>query len=562
MNVIEQSIVAQWNEIALEAIRAGDAKPTGTTYQLYLSSAPVYDAWAALGRDANGQYSEITTNLAATDAHEAEAVSFAAYTALCRLFPDQQDLFTDFLIWTGYDPSDAVAVSNTAAGLGTLAAENVFAARAGDGSNFLNDFEDTSGYAPVNSAGPSTGRAPGGADFDPNHWQPLQVSTGSLTDENGVPISDDGDPSSYVDQVALTPQWGGVKRFALASSDMFRPDPPPRLGDHSTYIDGAGAVTTGDQAYCDQIAEVLEASANLTDEEKVIAGYSADGPRTESPTGHRNQIAQDIALREGHGIDVDAKLFFAVNAAIFDAGIATREAKYTHDYVRPQSAIRDLYFDQTAEAWGGVNQGRQEILGQEWQPYQNVTFVTPRFPEYVSGHSTFSMAAANTIASFVGSDAFFDGTSLSDYDLDGVEGRDLLGRYETSELIFEDFRDGPPVALQWDALTDAALEAGISRIYGGIHIQDGNLNGLTLGSEVAQTAHVRWAALFTRGGDDDIKADRDGGLIIAGSETTFVQDGRSVILQADRRDIAEFDRAQLDEFMSGTNVFQVDEFMV
>ncbi len=525
MSIHNQSLVAQWNELALEAIREGSAKPTATTYQLHVNSAAVYDAWAALDPVAYGHYSEISTGLANTEANKAEAISFAAFTSLSALFPNQLDRFEDFLIELGYDPVDAVAGTDTAAGLGTLATENVFAARAGDGSNFENDFADTSGYAPINSADPATGKVPGGENFNPNHWQPLRVPTGTVVDENGVPVIDNNDPGSYVDQVALTPHWGSVESFALESSDQFRPDAPPQLGDFSAYVDGTGALTTNDQAYRDQIAEVLDVSANLTTEQKVIAELWADGPRTESPPGHWNQIAQDIALRDGHGIDEDAKLFFALNAAVFDAGIATWEAKYAYDYIRPQSAIRDLYFDETVSAWGGVNQGTQQILGQEWQPYQNVTFVTPPFPEYVSGHSTFSMAAANTIASFVGSNQYYDGTSLSNYDLDGVDGIDLLGQFVTSELSFEDFGAGPPVVLQWDTLTDAALEAGASRIYGGIHIQDGNLNGLEVGSSVAANAEIRWQALFTRGGDDEIIAGPAGGLIIAGAGDDLVTGG-------------------------------------
>ncbi len=526
-----QSIVAQWNEVALEAIRSGSASPTPTTYQLHIISSAVYDAWAAFDDDAYGHYSEIVTGLAQTEENKAEAVSFAAYSALTELFPDMAATFETFLIDLGYDPNDAQLISGTAAGVGTLAAQNVFAARENDGSNAENDFADTAGYIPFNSADPNSSFAPGGEDFDPNLWQPLRVPTGTVTDENGVPISDNDDPESYTDQTALTPHWGSVDSFALTSGDQFRPDAPPQLGDTSVYVDGNGVVTTNDQAYRDQVTEVLDVSANLTTEQKVIAEFWADGPRTESPPGHWNQIAQDIALREGHGIDQDAKMFFALNAAIFDAGIATWEAKYAYDFIRPQSAIRDLYFDETVEAWGGVNQGTQEILGQEWQPYQNVTFVTPPFPEFVSGHSTFSMAAANTIAAFVGSDEFYDGTTLGNYDLDTVPGTDLLGQYVTDELVFEDFGDGPPVTLQWETLTEAAEEAGASRIYGGIHIQDGNLRGLEIGSSVADNAQVRWDALFTRGGDDVIETDPSGGLTIAGAgnDTVTGQDGDDLI---------------------------------
>lgn len=417
----------------------------------------------------------------------------------------------------GYDPAEANRDPGSAAGVGTLAAQFVFKARENDGANAENDFADTSGYTPINDPEPGSAGAPGGDDFDPNHWQPLRVPTGVAVDANGVPVIDGNTPASFVDQLALTSHWGAVDSFALAENDQFRPDAPPLLGDFSTYTDGTGKVTTNDQAYRDQIEEVIAFSAALNNEQKVIAEYWADGPRTESPPGHWNQIAQDIALREGHGIDEDAKMFFAMNAAVFDAGIATWEAKYVYDYVRPQSAIRDPYYGEEIDAWGGVNEGTQTIFGQEWQPYQNVTFVTPPFPEYVSVHSTFSMAAAKTLASFVGSDTFYDGTTLGNYDLDGVAGIDLLGQYVTSDLVFEDFEAGPPVVLQWEALTEAAEEAGISRLYGGIHIQDGNLNGLEVGKQVAANAEVRWEALFTRGGDDEIRTDKKGGLTIAGA---------------------------------------------
>ncbi len=527
MPAYQQSIVAQWNEINLEAIREGSALPTATTYQLHLVSAAVYDAWAAFDADASGHYSQIETPLANTEANKAEAVSFAAYAALSALYPAQQHIFDDFMATLGYDPADANSDPSNPAGLGTLAAQNVFEARQNDGSNSENGYADTTGYTPINDPEPGSDGAPGGMDFDPNHWQPLRVPTGTVTNEAGVPIIDSNDPSSYVDQVALTPHWGGVTSFAMDDNTMFRPDTPPQLGDFSEYVDGAGNVTTNDQAYRDQIAEVIEMSAGLTNEQKVIAEYWADGPRTESPPGHWNQIAQDIALRDGHNLDMDAKMFFAMNAAIFDAGIATWEAKYHHDYVRPQSAIRDLYYDQEIDAWAGPNRGTETILGQFWQPYQNVTFVTPPFPEYVSGHSTFSMAAAKTLAAFTGSDAFYDGVTLGNYDLDTVEGVDLIGQYVTSELAFEEFDEtDPPVVLQWDTLTEAAEEAGISRLYGGIHIQDGNLNGLKVGEQVAENAQAYWEALFTMGGDDAFRVDIRGGLTLAGGGDDFIRGWR------------------------------------
>lgn len=528
----EQSVVAEWNEMLLDAIRSGAAKPTATTYQLHLTSSAVYDAWSAYSPEAYGHYGEISRPEAEhTEANKAEAVSFAAYRMLVEFFPDQADKFDAKMAALGYDVEDVSTDPSTAAGVGNLAARSVLAARVDDGSNYENGFADTTGYTAANGADDLGDNGPGGADFDPNTWQPLRVPNGTLLNENGVPIYDPDDPSTYVDQQALTPHWGGVTPFALASGDQFRPPAPPELGNFEPYTDARGVTTTSDQAYRDQFAEVMEMSAALDTRNKVIAEFWADGPRTESPPGHWNQIAQDIALREGHGIDEDAKLFFAVNAAVFDAGIATWEAKYHYDAIRPQSAIRYLYWDQEIESWAGPNQGTQTILGQEWHPYQNVTFVTPPFPEFVSGHSTFSMAAAKTIAAFVGSDAYYDGTSLGNYDLDDVAGTDLLGEYVATHLSFEEFGAGDPVVLRWETLTEAAEEAGISRLYGGIHIQDGNLRGQEMGMAIASEAEERWSALFTRGGDDLILADRRGGLEIAGAgdDTVLGRKGKDLV---------------------------------
>lgn len=530
MEEYRQSAVALWNEAMLEAIRAGGAKPTATTYQLFNTSTAIFDAWAAYDDDAFGLRSNIERpGEEQTDANKIEAVSYAAYRMLTTFFPTEVERFDALMEEFGLDPANTSTDITTAAGVGNAAAQAVLASLPTDGSNFENGFESTVSYEPVNSADPDAPNAPGGDTFDPNAWQPLRVPNGTAVDENGIPVATD-DQATYDDQIALTPHWGSVRPFALSSGDEFRPPAPPRLGDERDYVDGLGNVTTANQAYIDQFTEVLEVSAGLTDEQKVIAEFWADGPRTESPPGHWNQIAQDLAKRDEHTIDEDAQMFFALNAALYDAGIATWEAKYFYDFVRPQSAIRDLFFDQEVEAWAGPNQGTQTILGQDWQPYQNVTFVTPPFPEYVSGHSTFSNAAANVLADFTGTDAFYDGVTESNYDLNGDGEIDLLGEFVALDLAFEDY-DGEPIVLQWDTLSAAADEAGVSRIFGGIHIQDGNLNGLAVGESVADKSFARATAHFTRGGDDRFRTDADGEAAIAGAGDDYVlaRDGNDEI---------------------------------
>lgn len=159
----------------------------------------------------------------------------------------------------------------------------------------------------------------------------------------------------------------------------------------------------------------------------MIAEFWADGPRTESPPSHWNQLAHGVAERDGHTVDDDAKMYFALTGALLDAGIATWEAKRFYDYIRPASAIRDKYYGELVRAWGGPDQGTQEILGQNWRPYQNVTFVTPPFAEYVSGHSTFSASAAEVLTRFTGSPTFYDGETVTSQDVNFDGDPDLLG---------------------------------------------------------------------------------------------------------------------------------------
>jgi len=142
------------------------------------------------------------------------------------------------------------------------------------------------------------------------------------------------------------------------------------------------------------------------------------------------------------------------------------------------------------EAWGGPNRGTQLILGETWRPYQDLTYVTPQFPEYVSGHSTFSAAAAVVLTEFTGSNRFYDGVTMinADFNQDGIP--DMLGQH-IATVGSNRFESSPSdvVVLQWETSQDAADEAGISRLCGGIHFQDADLQGRKLGRRVGEEAY-------------------------------------------------------------------------
>ncbi len=498
---VPSNVVVQWNQVALAAVRRGAPRPTVISRALYMVHSAIYDAWTMY--DSVATPTVLDTSLrqpieAHTLTNKVEAVSQAAYQMLLVLFPQYEadtGAFTNLLTQLGYAPYQSASDASPATQIGYLASQAVFTQRLSDGANMMNDYAEITSamyptlYVAVNSADPTADNSAGNVAFNANHWQPLRVPTGAMRDENGQPIAVISDAHSYRDQNFLSPHWGSVVPFALTRGDQFRPQDPPMVGSDAPYTDGLGLTMTNNEAYWQQMNQVITISANLTDEQKVMAEYWADGPRSETPPGHWNALAHGISLRDGHTLDEDVQMFFALNGALFDAGISAWDAKRVYDYVRPASAIRHFYAGTEILAWGGPDQGTQTIMGEEWLPYQATTFVTPPFAEYVSGHSTFSAAAAEVLTQFTGSNQFYDGVTVLDEDFNNDGIYDMLGQY-IAPAGGNHFENGPmtSVVLQWETFQEAATEAGLSRLYGGIHFQDGDLFGRELGLRVGITA--------------------------------------------------------------------------
>ncbi|SRR5258708_9096584 len=233
--------------------------------------------------------------------------------------------------------------------------------------------------------------------------------------------------------------------------------------------------------YIRQAKELLELSADLTDEQKMIAEYWADGPASETPAGHWCLFGQFVSSRDHHNLDDDVKMFFVLTNALLDVSIAAWDVKRAFDSVRPVTAVHFLFANQPVRAWGGRFKGTQTIEGKDWQPYQPVVMaMTPPFPEFVSGHSTFSAAAAEVLKSFTGSDSF--GASYT---------------YERGRSKVEPgLTPREQMTLAWPTFTAAADQAGMSRRYCGIHFADGDLEGRKLGRKVGYAAWQKAAALF------------------------------------------------------------------
>jgi hypothetical protein len=254
----------------------------------------------------------------------------------------------------------------------------------------------------------------------------------------------------------------------MKTGSEFRPKPP-------------ASYTRSKERYVGQAQELLDLSASLTDDQKMMVEYWADGPTSETPPGHWCLFAQFVSSRDRHGLDDDVKMFFALTNALFDAGIAAWDAKAAYDSVRPITAIHFLFAGQQVHAWGGRFKGTQTIPAEAWTPYQPQTMaMTPAFPEFISGHSTFSAAAAEILKSFTGSDAF--GGSYS---------------FERGSSKFEyGMTPRARLTLEWPTFTAAAIQAGMSRRYCGIHFKDGDLFGQETGRKVGRLAWQKAQALF------------------------------------------------------------------
>jgi len=420
----------------------------------------MYDAWAAYDERAVGTQLRDALRRPASErtlANKEQAISYAAYRALVDVLPvDTNSVYIPLMKQLGYDPNDNSTDIETPTGIGNVACAAVLEFRHHDKSNQLGDlaqgpYSDWTGYTPVNTPSPVPARA---APSDPNHWQPLTYvnSTGDL-----------------ITQRFVGAQWPQVTPFALTSGDEFR-----------QLIGGFGPATYGSKEYQEQAEELVTISAGLTDKQKMIADYWNDGPYTVQPPGHWALFAQWVSERDRHTLDDDVKMFFALSNAIFDAGIAAWDAKRAYDSVRPITAISFLFRGKTIRAWGGPGKGTVEMDGSQWIPYQAATFPTPPFPDYVSGHSTYSSAAAEILELWTGSDHFGESVTLP----------------AGSSKIEPGVTPAQPVTLHWETFADAANEAAISRRYGGIHFRGADLSGRLLGRIVASAAWQKAQSYF------------------------------------------------------------------
>lgn len=240
-------------------------------------------------------------------------------------------------------------------------------------------------------------------------------------------------PPDY--EEAVEPNWRYIQPLLMDSAAQFKPVRPPAFNMHPSSL------------YYKEVMEVVELSRSLTDEQKLIARFWDDNPfvsehkghltyatKKTTPVGHWMGITAILSRQSQQTETTIAKAYALASAAIFDGFISTWEEKYTSRTVRPVTVIR-------------------EYISSEWNPLLQ----TPPFPEYSSGHSVISAAAATVLSKIFGTGtAFHDTTEL---------------KYLGLERSFS-------------SIEAASDEVSMSRMYGGIHYRSAVMNGQKQGQQI------------------------------------------------------------------------------
>jgi hypothetical protein len=225
-------------------------------------------------------------------------------------------------------------------------------------------------------------------------------------------------------QLPLLPAWGKIRPYAMPADLDCKVPPPPE------YSEDPGS------EFYKQAKEVYDTKNALTPEQAAIARFWSDDPMLSwTPPGHWINIVMQILVRDHVPLEKAVDAMMRVSVAEADAFIGCWQVKFTYDLVRPLTYIR-------------------RVIDPKWETLIN----TPPFPEYDSGHSVSSAAAATVLTSIFGDNFAFDDTTGS---------KDNLAPHS-----FKSF---------WEA----ARQAGISRLYGGIHYRAAIENGLKQGECIA-----------------------------------------------------------------------------
>ncbi len=336
------------------------------------------------------------------------ATLYASYHAATGLLPHRESLWRTMLTDFGLGPDDGRDLS-TPAGVGTAAGKAAVAGRLLDGLNQTGGYANSTDYEPVNTAYEL---------LDAARWQPAILRQGM---------------GLHSIQQFVTPQMANTEPFSHLNPRDFR-IPAPSASNPENW-----------EAYKAQADHVLGVSANLTDEDKMMAEFFDN--KIVSLGWSLIQAAVQNRLSPMDFVRVD----WLTQAAVFDAMIVTWQEKTRYDAVRPFSAIAHIYGDELVTAWGGPGMGTIQISADQWRSYINVA----DHPEYPSASTCACQAHGQAARRYFGTDAL-----------------DLSVTYTAgSSRIEPGITPAEDVTLHFATWTEFEEECGRSRVLGGTHFQ-------------------------------------------------------------------------------------------
>ena len=403
-----------------------------------------FDATAPYHPTAVGVYSDLGRRPASeslTNANMNTAMFYASYRVLLSLAPQNAAEWRAVLESVGLDPDDDHEGTDDPIGIGNAAGNAVVAARENDGMNQLGNedgeiynlrpFSDYTDYRPRNTAYRLRNR---------RRWQPRIV-------QNRYGITRV--------QAFVTPQYALVEPYSYDDPQDFGVPVPWK-----SYALGF----FGNIAYRNQANEVLDVSANLTDEQKLAAELFEDKIQGLGFSALFASQTNNLSLLEFVQYD------FLTNLAAFDVGIIIWQEKRQWDAVRPFSAIRWIHGDDEVTAWGGPGQGTvDDIPADEWKEYLNVA----DHPEYPSASTAFCAAHSEASRLFLGSDQL-------EWTIPYAAG---------SSIVEPGVTPAADTELHFETWTQFETDCGFSRLWAGVHFEDAILASFPVGHEVANEAY-------------------------------------------------------------------------
>ncbi|MFN3190706.1 MAG: chloroperoxidase [Aureliella sp.] len=421
--------VLRWNDFFGELLVLNEAQqnPGYASRAMAMLNVAMYDAVTIAQGDSDDTFFEHRDLGCIQGEVDAElAAGQAAYSVLSSLYSGEQEFIDAFhheflacmSIEMGYDSSVQ---------LGDAVGEQVLEARANDGSGYEVEYE--------------FGDQPG--DFRPDPLNP------------NVPV--------------WGPSWGDVKPFSISSTDDFSPPTTPSLNS----VEYAASFN--------EVKELgsVDSTSRTAEQTEIGIFWAYDRVGMGTPMALFGNVLESVALKQGNSLEENAALFAQASVSMADAGIVAWDTKFSEEFWRPVTAIREGDLDGNALTYGdqawtalGAPDGGDDIVG-----------FTPQFPTYISGHATFGGALFGAIRDFYGTDDIA-------FDVTSKELEILMDRPELQQKYGLQLEDA---TRSFDSLRQAMAENGRSRVYLGIHFDFDDIVGREVGEKVASAITPRFS---------------------------------------------------------------------